>query len=180
MDAQEGRPTGPLTKRQSPFVDMKRATSRRNLVLQRMADERYITQAQADKVATTLDQALPQGPPGGPGHRGGPRLLEDAAQVLGMTVDQLRTAMGSTTSLADVASTKGVSKADLINKLLALVDQHLAADVKAGRLTQAQADQHKADAKAHISGAVDRVGLPPRPDGPPPQAGTAAPDSDGT
>ena len=35
-------------ERQSPFVDMKRATSRRNVVLQRMADERYITQAQAD------------------------------------------------------------------------------------------------------------------------------------
>src|SRR3954470_13713011 len=35
-------------ERQSPFVDMKRATNRRNIVLQRMADERYITQAQAD------------------------------------------------------------------------------------------------------------------------------------
>src|SRR5436309_233078 len=32
-------------ERQSPFVDMKRATQRRNVVLQRMADERYITQA---------------------------------------------------------------------------------------------------------------------------------------
>src|SRR5881628_3418325 len=35
-------------ERQSPFIDMRRATQRRNLVLQRMADERYITQAQAD------------------------------------------------------------------------------------------------------------------------------------
>src|SRR6476619_1857353 len=35
-------------ERQSPFVDMKRAVQRRNVVLQRMADERYITQAQAD------------------------------------------------------------------------------------------------------------------------------------
>src|SRR5438477_6752462 len=35
-------------ERQSPFVDMKRASQRRNVVLQRMADERYITQAQAD------------------------------------------------------------------------------------------------------------------------------------
>src|SRR5256885_7169824 len=34
-------------ERQSPFVDIKRATSRRNVVLQRMADERYITQAEA-------------------------------------------------------------------------------------------------------------------------------------
>ena len=35
-------------ERQSPFVDMKRAVQRRNIVLQRMADERYLTQAQAD------------------------------------------------------------------------------------------------------------------------------------
>jgi penicillin-binding protein 1A len=35
-------------ERQSPFVDIKRATARRNVVLQRMADERYITQAEAD------------------------------------------------------------------------------------------------------------------------------------
>jgi penicillin-binding protein 1A len=35
-------------ERQSPFVDMKRAVQRRNLVLQRTADEHYITQAEAD------------------------------------------------------------------------------------------------------------------------------------
>src|SRR5436190_2974327 len=34
-------------ERQSPFVDMKRAVARRNVVLQRMADEKYLTQAQA-------------------------------------------------------------------------------------------------------------------------------------
>src|SRR5205807_1022367 len=35
-------------ERQSPYVDMKRAVARRNLVLQRMVDEHYITQARAD------------------------------------------------------------------------------------------------------------------------------------
>src|SRR3989454_9474797 len=35
-------------ERQSPYIDLKRATNRRNVVLQRMADERYITQPQAD------------------------------------------------------------------------------------------------------------------------------------
>src|SRR5439155_11626093 len=40
-------------ERQSPFVDMKRATQRRNLVLQRMADENYISQAQADAAKQT-------------------------------------------------------------------------------------------------------------------------------
>jgi len=35
-------------ERQSPYVDMRRATQRRNVVLQRMADEHYITQSLAD------------------------------------------------------------------------------------------------------------------------------------
>src|SRR3954468_14038529 len=48
-------------ERQSPFVDMKRATNRRNVVLQRMADERYITQEQAD--AAKAKQLITHGQP---------------------------------------------------------------------------------------------------------------------
>jgi penicillin-binding protein 1A len=53
-------------ERQSPFVDMKRATSRRNVVLQRMADERYITQADADaaKQRPIVTRGQPNQPPG--------------------------------------------------------------------------------------------------------------------
>src|SRR5437762_7114378 len=53
-------------ERQSPFVDVKRATQRRNLVLQRMADERYITQPQADtaKQKPIVTRGQPNQPPG--------------------------------------------------------------------------------------------------------------------
>jgi penicillin-binding protein 1A len=53
-------------ERQSPFVDMKRATGRRNVVLQRMADERYITQAQADaaRQKPIVTRGQPNQPPG--------------------------------------------------------------------------------------------------------------------
>jgi penicillin-binding protein 1A len=53
-------------ERQSPFVDMKRAVSRRNVVLQRMAEERYITQAQADaaKQKPIVTRGAPGQPPG--------------------------------------------------------------------------------------------------------------------
>jgi len=53
-------------ERQSPFVDMKRATTRRNVVLQRMADEHYITQAQADaaKQKPIVTRGAPTQPPG--------------------------------------------------------------------------------------------------------------------
>ena len=53
-------------ERQSQFVDMKRATQRRNVVLQRMADERYVTQAQADaaKQQPIVTRGAPNQPPG--------------------------------------------------------------------------------------------------------------------
>jgi penicillin-binding protein 1A len=53
-------------ERQSPFVDLKRATQRRNVVLQRLADERYITQAQADaaKAAVIVTRGAPNQAPG--------------------------------------------------------------------------------------------------------------------
>jgi penicillin-binding protein 1A len=53
-------------ERQSPFVDMKRAVGRRNVVLQRMAEERYITQAQADaaKQKPIVTRGQPSQPPG--------------------------------------------------------------------------------------------------------------------
>ena len=55
-----------LPERQSPYVDMKRAVQRRNTVLQRMADERYITQAQADeaKLRPIVTKGQPTQPPG--------------------------------------------------------------------------------------------------------------------
>src|SRR5919204_5730 len=53
-------------ERQSPFIDMRRATQRRNVVLQRMADEHYITQQQADeaKKKPIVTRGAPNQPPG--------------------------------------------------------------------------------------------------------------------
>jgi penicillin-binding protein 1A len=55
-----------MPERQSPFVDVRRATNRRNVVLQRMADEHYITQAQADaaKRKPVVTRGQPTQPPG--------------------------------------------------------------------------------------------------------------------
>jgi len=53
-------------ERQSPFVDLKRALARRNIVLQRMADEKYVTQARADQAKQTpiVTRGQPTQPPG--------------------------------------------------------------------------------------------------------------------
>jgi uncharacterized protein YidB (DUF937 family) len=144
--------------------------------LKGLVSDGTLTQAQADKVATTLDSALPKG---GRGMRGGHGLLEDASSILGMTVEQIRTAMGTTKSLAQVAQTKGISRATLIDKLVAKINERLAAEVKAGEMTQAQADERKANAKAKVTEAVDHVGAPSgRGHGGPPPA--SATDDDGT
>src|SRR5207248_1743658 len=48
-------------ERQSPFVDMRRATARRNIVLQRLADEHSVTQAHA--APPQQRPIVPRGPP---------------------------------------------------------------------------------------------------------------------
>ena len=122
-----------------------------------------ITQAQADKVATTLSTAdMPFGRPGGPGGPGprGPLGPEATAKVLGITVDELRTAHQSGKTLAQIASAEGISKADLVSKLVAAAKTQLAADLKAGKITQAQYDAIVADLQARITERVDKVGGP--------------------
>src|SRR4051794_31506649 len=119
-----------------------------------------ITQAQADKVATTLSQAdVPFGGRGGHG-RGGFITPEATAQVLGITVDQLRTAEQSGKTLAQIAADKGISKSDLISKLVAAAKTQLAADLKAGKITQAQHDAALTDLQARITERVDKLGGP--------------------
>lgn len=150
--------------------------------LKGLVSDGTLTQAQADKVATTLADKLP--PPGGPGGRGGPGGhghgfgpgLEAAASALGLTEDQLRTELRSGKSLADVAKAKGVSVDTLISKLVAAAKAKIAERVKAGELTQAQADERLADLKERITDMVNRT-PPARPDGPPPGG---APDAQGS
>ncbi|RZS89895.1 hypothetical protein EV189_1674 [Motilibacter rhizosphaerae] len=115
-----------------------------------------ITQSQADKVASTLSTALPQ-PPGpggwGPGRGHGPGRgaeLDAAATIIGVTPEQLRTDLQAGKTLAQIAQGRGISQSTLVDKLVAAEKTRIAADVEAGRLTQAQAD-------TIISGLTDRV-----------------------
>lgn len=134
-------------------------------VLSGLVSDGTINQAQADKVATTLDAALPRGGGHHGGGRGGGRNLETAASALGTTVAELRTALEGGKSLADVASSKGVSKATLTAKLVEAAKARLAEKVTAGDLTQAQADARVADLTTRVTAEVERKGLPARPEG---------------
>jgi hypothetical protein len=164
--------------------------------LKGLVSDGTITQDQADKVATTLDQKLPHRGPGrpgafglrGPGPFGGPHVHpEDVAAALGLTPQELRTQLEAGKTLAQIAQAQGISKAALVDKLVAAAKADIAADVKAGRLTQAQADAISKNLEARITAKVDRVGPGPgpgrrhhRPDGddaPPPSGTPAEPSS---
>src|SRR4051812_48182087 len=112
-----------------------------------------ITQQQADKVATTLADTLPKGAPGrgGFGHGAG---LDAAASVIGITADELHTQLEAGKTLAQIAESKGISQDTLVDKLVAAEKAELAAAVKSGKLTQAQADDMSANLKTRITDQV--------------------------
>jgi len=120
--------------------------------LQGLVTDGTITSAQADKVATTLAEELPRHD-----HRGGiPRLAQaEVAKALGITVQQLSTEREAGKTLAQIAAGKGLAKGTLITRLVAVAEQQLAAEVRAGRLTQAQANARKATLRDRITERVD-------------------------
>jgi len=132
--------------------------------------DKTLTQAQADKVASTLAASgLGPGAPGrgplvGPRGFGGPggAALTAAAKALGMSESDLRTQLRAGKSLAAIAQAKGVNVQKVVDALVAQAKQRLADAVKSGRLTQAQADQRLKDLTAQITAKVNAT----RPAGP--------------
>src|SRR4051812_32832580 len=112
-----------------------------------------ITQAQEDAILPALESGRPDHGPGESHGHGGPGFgnLDVVAKALGMTADELHTALDGGKTIADIAKDKGVDVAKIADALVADLKAHLDADVKAGRLTQAQADQMLANCKARIS-----------------------------
>lgn len=125
-----------------------------------------ITQAQADAVIAALAEA---GPPAGGGHggrggemggRGGPGL-DTAAEALGITSDELRTALEGGQTIAEVASEKGVDVQTVIDAMVAGLKTHLDEEVASGEHTQAEADEKLAGATERITDSVNN-GMPER------------------
>jgi hypothetical protein len=142
-----------------------------------------ITQVQADAVIAALEAAKPAHDHGGGPGRGGPGNLEAAAVALGVTADELRTALQDGQSLADVASNKGIDVEQVVSALVADLQTRIAEKVSSGDLTQAQADEKLASAseriRAFVNGEAPAPGHHGRgdPGGPPPADGDPAPAS---
>jgi hypothetical protein len=120
-----------------------------------------LTKAQADKVASTLDSKLPKHGMRGPGaHMGGMGMSatkDAAAKALGMTTAKLRTALQSGKSLADVAKDQKVSVDALVKAMVTSAETKLAAAVKDGTMTPAQADTMKSSLTQRITDRVNGV-----------------------
>ncbi len=129
--------------------------------LQPLIADGTITQAQADAVTSALQEARPEGRPGGRGMgrgMGHGRIghgIEAAATALGVTSDELRTALRDGQTIAEVAAEKGVDVQTVIDAMAAEVKTHLDEEVAAGERTQEEADAKLADAIERITERLD-------------------------
>lgn len=135
---------------------------RLNETLKPLVDAGTITQAQADAVIAALKADMPEHGDRGPGGKGGPGM-DVAAQALGMTADELHTALDGGQTLAQVASDKGVNVQVVIDALVASATNHINEEVTSGEITQAEADQKLADLTQRVTDRVNN----PRPEGGP-------------
>lgn len=112
--------------------------------LKPLVDAGTITQAQADAVVETLNAARPAGGMH-PGGHGGPgkfgAKLDVVAPALGMTVDELRSALQGGSTIVQIAATKGVSVDSVMKAVVDGLTKSVTDAVAAGKMTQAQADQ---------------------------------------
>jgi hypothetical protein len=116
-------------------------------ILKPLIDDGTITQAQADKVIAAIEAARPALPKGGGRHifKGPGFGLDVIANALGITADDVRTALKNGQSLADLAVSKGKTAQDVIDAIVKEATTAINERVTAGDLTQADADKILAD-----------------------------------
>ena len=96
---------------------------------------------------------------------GGPQnsLISIAAKVLGMKVEDLTAALNNGQTIADVAKQKGVALDKIVTEFMAPRISAMQDAVKAGRLTQAQADQNIATMKQQVTEHLNQKFTPGQP-----------------
>lgn len=143
-----------------------------------------LTKQQADALKQRAKDGVPLfgGRHGGPGGFGfhGTASLGAAATYLGLTEAELRAELQAGKTLAQVAKAKDKSVDGLEQALAAEAKTKLAAAVKAGTLTQAQADEIEKRLNEHLGDLVNGTGGPGRghdghPFGGPPPVGARPP-----
>jgi 3-hydroxyacyl-CoA dehydrogenase len=122
-----------------------------------LVEDGTITEAQAEAVAETLAESRPGNRP----HRGPGKGLAEAAEFLGLEVEDLAQQLRDGATLAEIA---GDQTDELIALMVDAVEEKLAEAVANERLTQEEADEKLAEAEERITTFVNE-GLPERPEG---------------
>ncbi len=93
------------------------------------------------------------------GHHGhfGSGSLDSLTDVLGLTDDELRTALQEGKSLADIAGEQSVDVDTVVDALVADAEARVAEAVAAERLTQTEADEKLAEIEARITDRVNSI-----------------------
>ncbi|HSK53806.1 MAG TPA: hypothetical protein VK908_01000 [Jiangellales bacterium] len=99
--------------------------------------------------------------PGGHGMMLG-RGLDTAADALGVTDAELRSALEEGMSIADVAEDQGVDVQEVVDALVAAATERLDQAVEDGRLEEDRAEEIKAALPQRVAAMVEREGLPGR------------------
>jgi polyhydroxyalkanoate synthesis regulator phasin len=129
------------------------------------AGEERLDEAKAalpERIAEAVEATHTPGDHGGPGFGRGPggrgANLEVAAEALGVTVEDLRTALRDGKTIAEVAEEKGVDKQKVIDALVAEAETKIAEAVTDGKITQEQADERLEKLTERITSFVDEGG----------------------
>lgn len=102
----------------------------------------------------------------GRGHHGPPLTLESAAETIGITADELRTALRDGSTVAEVAEANDVDAQTVIDALVADATTRIDAAVAAGDLDAERAEAMKAALPERITALVNGEGPGPRAGGP--------------
>lgn len=112
-----------------------------------------IDQGQADAVEAALAEARPRR---GPGHHVARHLdLPAVAELLGMTGEELRSALQGDQTLASIAAERDVDLTAVVDALVVTHRERLAAKVTAGNLSQEKADELLAGAEERATALVN-------------------------
>lgn len=161
--AQDSTPTpstapGPDVQRRDPATRITEA-------LQPLVDNGTLTDTQVQAVVEALQAARPQRGDHRPGQGQGRPNLDNIATILGTDADTLGQSLRDGQSLADIAAANGVDTQDVVDAIVAQMDERIQAGVDAGKLDQTKADELLANAETHAQDIVDGTAKPGGPRG---------------
>lgn len=126
-------------------------SSRVSDALQGLVDDGTIDESQRDAVVAALQEARAERS----GHRGhGQRGTGVIAETLGLEPTELRAALQSGQSLADIAADQGISIDDLVDAIVDQVEERVDGALESGRIDEEKAAEILADAEARAEAII--------------------------